>query len=338
MYSRKLRGFTLVELLVVIGIIALLIGILLPVLSRARDSANKISDLANMRSMGQALHMYASAYEASAPFGVECYDPTYTTLLYEYDGSGYLYIRTTWQAQLNAFLAETEDDEIWSTDSAYEPYTQQTRNPIQPYFYNPGRDEILNSIGIAGHPMVMTGPVMASALNMHGSGERAPAKMTRLYSDNAVFWDMSGYNNDHPMDIDPYWSLSSIDFRLVYAQYRSADSISGFARYRDDGLPDPFAGDLLLGNQEPIIVRDREFYTEFDNDDHASSSGAVANWSHNMAQPRFRYGDNTTCNVTFADGSARGLELGRLGSNGLSQTNFTRDMLKIKFPQGEVPE
>jgi prepilin-type N-terminal cleavage/methylation domain-containing protein/prepilin-type processing-associated H-X9-DG protein len=97
--SSRMRGFTLVELLVVIGIIAVLISILLPSLAKARASAVTVQCSANLRSIGMGLMMYADANKGFVPSGV---------------GSG-----SCWGVQVSKFLgSETRANMgMWDTDN-----------------------------------------------------------------------------------------------------------------------------------------------------------------------------------------------------------------------------
>jgi prepilin-type N-terminal cleavage/methylation domain-containing protein/prepilin-type processing-associated H-X9-DG protein len=60
-------GFTLIELLVVITIISLLIAILLPALQKAREAANNVKCMSNMRQVGTAIYTYANDNEGRLP-------------------------------------------------------------------------------------------------------------------------------------------------------------------------------------------------------------------------------------------------------------------------------
>src|SRR3954463_11848548 len=66
-YLKRMRAFTLIELMVVIGIIALLIGIMLPTITRVRESAKAVACAAQLRQIGQAIISYSGANNGLLP-------------------------------------------------------------------------------------------------------------------------------------------------------------------------------------------------------------------------------------------------------------------------------
>jgi len=63
----RVRAFTLVEVLVVIGIIALLIAILMPTLNRAREAARRLQCMSNQRQLAHAWYMYSLEFQGFMP-------------------------------------------------------------------------------------------------------------------------------------------------------------------------------------------------------------------------------------------------------------------------------
>ena len=128
--SCRRRGFTLVELLVVVGIIALLVALLMPALSKVRKQALEVKCAANLRSIGQGLIMYTQQYGY------------YPGCLY---GSGPQVV--VWPTRLRPFLAGSREvfncpargpEFEWSATTQYGPATILAQPAHTRYGYDLG--------------------------------------------------------------------------------------------------------------------------------------------------------------------------------------------------------
>jgi len=115
-------AFTLVELLVVIGILATLIGLLLPAVQRIREAAARLKCQNNLRQLGLALHHYHDARSALPP-GITSIRP------------GEPFPRMSWTARL---LPYVEQDGMWrQAEQAYRLDLVPSHNPPHTGFATP---------------------------------------------------------------------------------------------------------------------------------------------------------------------------------------------------------
>jgi prepilin-type N-terminal cleavage/methylation domain-containing protein len=101
MTVRRRPGFTAVELLVVISVIGLLIGVSLPAVQRARESANRAACANNLKQLGLALHHYHHVYEQLPPSRLSDLHATWAVLLMPYLEQENLYQQ--WQLPLTYY-------------------------------------------------------------------------------------------------------------------------------------------------------------------------------------------------------------------------------------------
>jgi len=98
--TRSFSGFTLVELLVVIGIIAALAAMLLPALGKARDAANRAACLSNLRQVHLAFIDYAGNNNGRVPLGYRDAKKQFNSMIYSATTRQYVLLGLLYRAGL----------------------------------------------------------------------------------------------------------------------------------------------------------------------------------------------------------------------------------------------
>jgi prepilin-type processing-associated H-X9-DG protein len=172
LFSRASAAFTLVELLVVIGIIAILIGVLLPALSRARESAAQVKCMANMRQIGQALMMYVSQNKGMLPVG---YADAVVDVKPDPDYRGE---RHDWTTLLLATISKQGGIGLDTQDKVNEAYARLRGMFLCPSVHIPSRTDSSAMTHYSSHPRLM--PDLA-AIDFVPSVPPGPSKTLKTY-------------------------------------------------------------------------------------------------------------------------------------------------------------
>ena len=306
--TKRLRAFTLVELLVVIGIIAALIGILLPVLSGVQARGRDLKCQSNIRSIVQAMLGYAAENKGSMPYGIY-YSPADPNTFLPNSADSLFY---SWASMVGKYVvkgADGSNEDINFPPVLKCPDADLAYTHIVGYVVNmvifPGKHYERQALG---NPNVIP-----------------PAKLNQLFPHNILIWDTSvspGLENNVGYllgaDVDETHRFWSPDV----PQYRYFDPADVYGR-----IPPG-----IYGNNRPV-----KFPTSWRNIDPQDPEGDGPGYPY-QGNLRFRHAKETAVNVGFADGHVESIKGKMNGDKTMSKSGTGHDALRkyfmMKWPAG----
>jgi prepilin-type N-terminal cleavage/methylation domain-containing protein/prepilin-type processing-associated H-X9-DG protein len=317
-------GFTLVELLVVIGIVALLVGLLMPVLAGVADRGRDIQCQANLRGIMQAMHGYAAEHDGQFPWGYvnnRMAPGTWSPAPGSSDEEA-----VCWAALVAQYWNKSVPPAVGTAG--------ETIGDVQRHF-TPAL-QCPDAMQYRDHEVSYAMSLVAGAspyIDVHLAGGNPPplgallrpVRQHQFGKDTAVLWDTAlvvgtEYEPQVRMGLD-------IDGQRIWQGARSPQLRFLSAR-------DPFqavSGGTFAHNR-PLELnlpgwtyRNRETISESDF------------WTY-QGNLRFRHRKNTACNVAFADGSVRQFTAKMNPDRSVRSHDALRRYFMLKWPPGVPPD
>jgi prepilin-type N-terminal cleavage/methylation domain-containing protein/prepilin-type processing-associated H-X9-DG protein len=346
---RMRRGFSLLELIVVMAILAVAVGVLLPAVHRARSRSAEVFCQSNLRTLSIAVRQYTIEYNDRYPFGF-----TFNRMLpnngrpSDAGASGVI----AWYSSIDKYLTNgTTEAYLLDFNTGF--FDGATTRNFHPAFKCPTvPSSFQQQVHYYNHPVVM--PHMP--LELHPEYRpfngliTKPAKVNQLYPNTALIWDTPLFSQAAPQTPSMFW-------------FGSPDTVSGLtlpmskidnARLRYPNLPHlryrGLGGDRYASSSNQLENPAGPIW--WPSDQFMQSNPISPTWNTDFGSivftnavggPRFRH-TGKGCNVLFADGSVRTLYLhpsrkvadGPVGTGSADfiDSDFRRYMLMIKWPAG----
>jgi prepilin-type N-terminal cleavage/methylation domain-containing protein/prepilin-type processing-associated H-X9-DG protein len=323
-----MRAFTLVELLVVIGIIAVLIGVLLPVLSGVQSRGRDVKCKSNLRQCVQLFMVYAAENKGHLPYG-------------HYYNQGFSHESPfDWSEKpgnngrlITAFsLISRLSSKSYSGEDIF--VNPEAVKNSAPFLRCPEAEQVLPHlcsyvVSFVAFPTPsddyrIVSPATAVATK--------PMKTTDLLKESALIWDTAvvpgmatdvGYVGGADIDGQRFWTLGA-----------QAPQVRYFSPKDPFGRIPPG----LYGQNKPVNMNTGSFVWK--NIDPAPNSTDGFNTYPYQGNLRFRHNKGTTCNVGFADGRVDGLtaklnkDLTMGAQSGVPTHDGLRRYFMTKWPNG----
>lgn len=347
--AQRVCGFSLLELIVVMAIMAIMAGILLPAIHRARSRSSEIFCQSNLRTLATGLMQYTMDYNDRYPFGFTFnkFNPNNGRPT---DGGASGYI--TWFSSVDKYLTSGANEIILLDANSGFVDGATTRNFHSAFKCPSVSSNFQQKIQYYQNNVVMPHVPLELNPQFHHDPVLQPAKVNQLYPFNALIWDTPLFSQAAPVTPSMYW-LGSPD--TAVGATLPATKIDGGQLMSPSEPELRFRGpqsdrfststDAMFNPAGPILWPSDEYLASVNsfiptyNTDVTGSSFLY----YMIGGPRYRHTGNG-CNVLFADGSVRTLYLHPwrkvasgpvgTGSADYNDSDFRRFMLMTKWPPG----